>query len=102
MTILPETLPDYRRGDITPRMIAAEIYRGSSYGPKHPLAIPRVSLVVDMVHALGWVDETTYLTGPVATPDQLARFHDPDYIAAVMQAERDQALPVEMMVPTPK
>ncbi|MEQ8392641.1 MAG: acetoin utilization protein AcuC [Thalassospira sp.] len=81
-----------------PRMIAAEIYRGSSYGPKHPLAIPRVSLVVDMVHAMGWVDDDTYLTGPVATTDQLARFHDPDYINAVIQAERDQILPEEMMV----
>jgi acetoin utilization deacetylase AcuC-like enzyme len=80
-----------------PRMIAAEIYRGSSYGPKHPLGIPRVSLVVDMVHALGWVDATNYVVGPVATPLQLARFHAPDYIAAVMQAERDQCLPDDMM-----
>ena len=97
IVILSDEIPDHRIADPAPRMIAAEIYRGSSYGPKHPLAIPRVSLVVDMVHALGWVDEGTYLTGPVATPDQLARFHDLDYIAAVMQAERDQSLPVEMM-----
>ncbi|MBS8272488.1 acetoin utilization protein AcuC [Thalassospira tepidiphila] len=97
IVILSDEIPDHRIADPAPRMIAAEIYRGSSYGPKHPLAIPRVSLVVDMVHALGWVDESTYLTGPVATPDQLARFHDPDYIAAVMQAERDQSLPLEMM-----
>ncbi|KZB64641.1 acetoin utilization protein [Thalassospira lucentensis] len=90
--------PDHRRHDIRPRMIAAEIYRGSSYGPKHPLAIPRVSLVVDMVHAMGWVDGDNYLIGPVATPAQLARFHDPDYIAAVAQAERDRMLPEDMMV----
>ncbi|WP_404426937.1 acetoin utilization protein AcuC [Thalassospira australica] len=90
--------PDQRCADIRPRMIAAEIYRGSSYGPKHPLAIPRVSLVVDLVHAMGWVDGDNYLTGPVATPAQLARFHDPEYIAAVAQAERDQMLPEEMMV----
>ncbi|MBO9509787.1 acetoin utilization protein AcuC [Thalassospira sp. A3_1] len=90
--------PDQRRHDIRPRMIAAEIYRGSSYGPKHPLAIPRVSLVVDMVHAMGWVDGDNYLIGPVATPAQLARFHDPDYIAAVAQAERDRMLPEDMMV----
>ena len=89
--------PDKRHDGIRPRMIASEIYRGSSYGPKHPLSIPRVSLVVDMVHALGWVDDQTYLTGPIATPAQLARFHDPDYIAAVAQAERDQALPSDMM-----
>ncbi|OSQ41715.1 acetoin utilization protein AcuC [Thalassospira sp. MCCC 1A01428] len=80
-----------------PRMIAAEIYRGSSYGPKHPLGIPRVSLVVDMVHALGWVNADNYVVGPLATPAQLARFHAPDYIAAVMQAERDQSLPDDMM-----
>lgn len=90
--------PDHRCHDVRPRMIAAEIYRGSSYGPKHPLAIPRVSLVVDMVHAMGWVDGDNYLTGPVATPAQLARFHDPDYIAAVAQAERDRMLPEYMMV----
>ncbi|HBN47878.1 MAG TPA: acetoin utilization protein AcuC, partial [Thalassospira sp.] len=90
--------PDRRRHDIRPRMIAAEIYRGSSYGPKHPLSIPRVSLVVDMVHAMGWVDGENSLAGPVATPAQLARFHDPDYIAAVAQAERDQMLPEDMMV----
>ena len=90
--------PDQRRHDIRPRMIAAEIYRGSSYGPKHPLAIPRVSLVVDMVHAMGWVDGDNYLTGPVATPAQLARFHDPEYIAAVAQAERDRMLPEDMMI----
>lgn len=90
--------PDQRRHDIRPRMIAAEIYRGSSYGPKHPLAIPRVSLVVDMVHAMGWVDGDNYLIGPVATPAQLARFHDPDYIAAVAQAEHDRMLPEDMMV----
>src|SRR5690606_14253192 len=60
--------------------------------------IPRVSLVVDLVHAMGWVDGENYLTGPVATPAQLARFHDPEYIAAVAQAERDQMLPEEMMV----
>ena len=67
-----------------PRMIAAEVYRGSSYGPKHPLAIPRVSLVVDMVHALGWVDDSSYVTGPVATPAQLTRFHDPDYVRCLL------------------
>ena len=95
---MPHTLPDHRIPTIPTRMIAAEIYRGSSYGPKHPLAIPRVSLVVDMVHAMGWVDADRYVTGPVATPEQLSRFHDPDYVRAVMQAERDQALPEDMMV----
>lgn len=78
-----------------PHFIASEIYRKSRYGAKHPLSIPRVSLVADMVRLLGWLDETVYRDGPVARPEQLARFHDPDYIAAVQRAEREGALSPE-------
>lgn len=74
-----------------PRLIASEIYRHSRYGGKHPLAIPRVSLAVDLCRALGWLPDGIYLDAPVATPEQLARFHDPDYIAAVVACERTQA-----------
>ncbi len=74
-----------------PRLIASEIYRHSRYGGKHPLAIPRVSLAVDLCRALGWLPDETYLDAPVATPVQLARFHDPDYVAAVAECERTQS-----------
>jgi acetoin utilization protein AcuC len=70
------------------RFIGSEIYRHSRYGGKHPLAIPRVSLAMDLCRALGWLPEGTYVDAPVATPGQLARFHDPDYIAAVAECER--------------
>ncbi len=40
-----------------PRLIASDIYRGSSYGAKHPLAIPWVSAAVDLIRALGWLEE---------------------------------------------
>ncbi len=73
--------------------IGGEIYRVSSYGAKHPLAIPRVSTVMDLSRALGWLPDDRYLESPVATPAQLARFHAPDYIAAVQAGEREQALP---------
>ena len=73
-----------------PRLIASEIYRHSRYGGKHPLAIPRVSLAVDLCRALGWLPEGAYLDAPAATPEQLARFHDPEYIAAVAECERTQ------------
>lgn len=78
-----------------PRLIASEIYRHSRYGGKHPLAIPRVSLAVDLCRALGWLPEGTYLEAQAATPAQLARFHDPDYIAAVAECERTQAATAE-------
>ena len=73
-----------------PRLIAAEIYRHSSYGPQHPLAIPRVSVALDLVRALGWLPEDRYLNSPVATTMQLGRFHTPNYIAALQRAEATQ------------
>jgi acetoin utilization protein AcuC len=73
-----------------PRLIASEIYRGSTYGPKHPLAIPRVPATLDLCAALGWLPEGQVIDSPQASPDELARFHDPAYIAALQQAEADQ------------
>jgi len=73
-----------------PLFIGSDIYRSSSYGRQHPLAIPRVSTVIDLVRALGWLDPAAYVESPMATPDQLARFHAPDYIAALRRAEVEQ------------
>ena len=78
-----------------PRFIGSEIYRRSRYGGKHPLAIPRVSLVMDLCRAMGWLPEGTYLDAPEATPAQLARFHDPDYVRAVAECERTQSASAE-------
>ncbi len=72
-----------------PRFIGADIYRGSSYGSWHPLRIPRVSTVIDLSRALGWLPPGRYLTSPRAKPSALAAFHTPGYIAALQQAERD-------------
>jgi acetoin utilization protein AcuC len=79
-----------------PLLIGSEIYRRSSYGGRHPLAIPRVSLMLDLVRALGWLNETAYVEAARATPAELARFHDPDYIAAVQRAEADRRVDPEV------
>jgi len=76
-----------------PRFIGSEIYRRSTYGGRHPLAIPRVSTCIDLCRALGWLSDEVYIDSPRATPEQLARFHDPAYIAAVQRAEAAQGLP---------
>ena len=76
----------------TPRFIGSEIYRRSRYSSGHPLAIPRVSTVIDLARALGWLPDGQYLDSPVATPDELARFHDRDYIAALAAAEASQSV----------
>lgn len=75
-----------------PRFIGSEIYRHSTYGSRHPLAIPRVSTVIDLARALGWLPDEAYIDSPMARPDQLTRFHDAAYVEAVMQAQANQDL----------
>ena len=72
-----------------PVFIGSEIYRRSSYGGQHPLAIPRVSTVIDLARALGWLPGAQYRTSPRARPAALTGFHTPDYVAALMRAEAE-------------
>ncbi|MCX7382232.1 MAG: acetoin utilization protein AcuC [Alphaproteobacteria bacterium] len=78
-----------------PRYIGSEIYRRSSYGPKHPLAVPRVSVCTDLIRAMGWLDPAVYHDAPMAGDAELTRFHDADYIAALRRAEASQSVSAE-------
>lgn len=82
----------YIKGVSQSLFIGNEIYRHSSLGGKHPLSIPRVSTVMDLCRALGWVEDANYAESRVATPEELVRYHAPDYVAAVQRAERDLSL----------
>lgn len=75
-----------------PVFIGSEIYRGSSYGAWHPLRVPRVSTVMDLSRALGWLPDAQYRRSPRARPVALEAFHTPDYIAALQEAECAQAV----------
>src|SRR4051794_30692234 len=77
---------------ITPLYVGSEIYRNSSYGPKHPLAVPRVSVCTDLCRALGWLPDAVYRDAPMATEADLIRFHHPAYVAALRQAEQHQTV----------
>lgn len=79
----------------SPLFIGSEIYRSSSYGSRHPLSIPRVSTAMDLSRAMGWLPDRVFLDSPVATGEELARFHDPDFIAAVRRAEIEQKVDPE-------
>lgn len=74
-------------GVAEPRLIGAEIYRRSSYGAWHPLRIPRVSTVIDLCRALGWLPPERYITSPRAKPSALQAFHTPGYLQALQDAE---------------
>jgi acetoin utilization protein AcuC len=78
-----------------PVYVGSEIYRRSSYGPKHPLAVPRVSTCTDLIRAMGWLDDAAYVTAPLATDEQLLRFHDAGYLAALKRAEATQSVSPE-------
>ncbi len=75
-----------------PLFIGSEIYRNSTYGSKHPLAIPRVSTVIDLCRAQGWLTTENYRVSPCAKPSALEAFHTLDYIAALQKAEHDQSV----------
>ena len=70
-----------------PLFIGSDIYRTSSYGARHPLRVPRVSTVMDLSRALGWLPAERFRLSPRAKPAALALWHKPDYIAALQEAE---------------
>ncbi len=72
----------------SPVFIGSEVYRGSSYGGAHPLRVPRVSTVMDLVRVLGWLSPQQFRTSPRAKPTALMLWHDADYIAALQLAEQ--------------
>jgi len=75
-----------------PLYIGSEIYRNSTYGPGHPLAVPRVSTTTDLCRAMAWLPNAAYREAPMATEAQVTRFHAPAYIAALRRAEETQAV----------
>ena len=66
------------------------MYRESSFGGTHPLAIARVSTVMDMVRALDLCTKDQFQSAPTAKPTLLKQFHDGEYIDALQRIERDQ------------
>lgn len=79
-----------------PRFIGSEIYRHSSYGDWHPLRVPRVSTVMDITRAMGWLKPAQFITSPRAKPAALLGYHTPAYLAALQQAEAAQSVSTEM------
>ena len=75
-----------------PIFLGSEIYRTSSYGPWHPLRVPRVSTVMDLCRTLGWLPQQQFRTSPRAKPAALAAWHRPDYLDALQRAETTQSV----------
>lgn len=75
---------------MAPEFISSEIYRQTGYRGNHPLAIQRIGPVLTLCEQLGWLAETgpdAYVRSPVATLDDLLKFHTPEYVSALRAAE---------------
>jgi len=79
-----------------PLFIGSDIYRLPVFTPPHPLAVPRAMLVKDLVDACGWLPERRYFEAAPASFAELCRFHEPDYIRALLRAEAEQTLPAAL------
>lgn len=75
-----------------PLFLGSEIYRHSSYGHAHPLRIPRVSTVMDLSRAMGWLPREVFRTSPRAKAKALTIWHTPEYLAALQAAEGAQTV----------
>ncbi|MBD3728294.1 MAG: acetoin utilization protein AcuC [Sphingomonadales bacterium] len=62
------------------------VFGRAAWNALHPLAFSRQQAVRDMVEAMGWIEQSELRECPIATPETLARFHAPDYIAALQAA----------------
>jgi len=68
------------------RFVGSDVFRREAFGAHHPLSIPRQSGVLELCGLLGWLDGTNALVCSQASAEELARFHHPDYVAAVQKA----------------
>jgi len=73
-----------------PLFIGHEIFRASTYGTHHPLRVPRVSTVMDLSRAMGWLPARQFITSPRAKAKALHAWHDPAYILALQRIEAAQ------------
>jgi len=67
--------------------VGAARYRRASYGSNHPLAIPRVSLTLDLINSYGAMAPEEYRQGRPASHRELFGFHTKEYIQAFERAQ---------------
>lgn len=84
--------PEADRRLARPLFIGNDIYRRSNFGPKHPLSVPRVPATIDLCRAMGWLPDNAYIESAAASPAEIVRFHDPEYLHALRRGERSLEL----------
>lgn len=68
-------------------LLIAEDTRRVAYGDNHPLSIPRISLMLDLIRAYGVLEEGERVDPRIALDRELCWFHTPEYVAAMHRCE---------------
>jgi acetoin utilization protein AcuC len=76
-----------------PKLIGSLKYREFRYPENHPLRIPRVSLLLEFLEAMGLIEEEEREESRFATLEELLLFHTPEYLEALMKADREGRVP---------
>ncbi|MFN4319119.1 MAG: acetoin utilization protein AcuC [Aquificaceae bacterium] len=77
------------------RLIGSLAYRNLSYPKNHPLRIPRVSLLIELLRAMGLIEEEELVESLPAPTDKLLLFHREDYIKALQECDACQCVKKE-------
>jgi acetoin utilization protein AcuC len=73
-----------------PIVVYSDAYLGYDFGPEHPLTPRRFAPSVELMRSVG---AARFVEPRPATHDELARLHDPDYIATVKEFSSDPDRP---------
>jgi acetoin utilization protein AcuC len=76
--------------------VGSDVYREAAFGKHHPLSIIRVAGVVDVCQMLGWFDQGKFRDSPQASEVQLKKFHDADYVDAIIDADKKGSVEKEV------
>ncbi len=69
-------------------LIGSYRYRKLRYTNNHPLRIPRVSLLMEFLKAMGLLEKEELVEGREASPQELLLFHKEQYIKALEECDK--------------
>jgi len=78
------------------RLIASYSYRSLRYTSNHPLRIPRVSLLLEFLKAMGLLDDEELVESRDASWEELRLFHQEDYLLALKWADENKKITKEL------
>ncbi|MCS6956896.1 MAG: acetoin utilization protein AcuC [Aquificaceae bacterium] len=74
------------------KLIGSLAYKNLRYTKNHPLRIPRVSLLLEVLHALELLEKEELVEGRFAGWEELTSFHEWDYLVALEECDRCQCV----------